>query len=66
MTTFKVGNEYRENELSHRPGGYSVIVVLQDWMSSPRVREYDKIKYPYNFINKVKKDPNVKQAFIKK
>jgi len=65
MTTFKVGDEYRVNELSHRPGGYSVIVVLQDWMPDPRIKEYDKIKYPYNFINRVKQDSNVKQAFIK-
>lgn len=57
---FKVGDDYRENELSLRPGGYKVFVQE----ANGRVLLYDKIKYPWRYINKLKKDdPTIKKAW---
>ena len=57
---FKVADQYRENPLSFKPGGYTVYVKYPNG----QVREYDKVKYPWNFINKTKKEnPGVKAWF---
>lgn len=60
MSGFKVGDQYRTNELSLRPGGYTVIVQI-----GGRRFEYDKIKYPMRYISKVKRNPEVVDAWVK-
>ena len=60
MSGFKVGDKYRTNELSLRPGGYTVIVEEKDG----RRYSYDKIKYPYAYISKVLLGENVKKAWV--
>lgn len=44
----KVGDEFRTNPLSTKPGGDTVRVVF----NTGNVREYDKVKYPEAFIEK--------------
>lgn len=61
MSGFRVGDQYRINNLSHRPGGYSVIVEL----NTGQILEYDNIKHPSSYINKVIKNPEVKKAYVK-
>ena len=59
---FRVGDDYRENPMSLRFGGYTVIVEE----ASGRILEYDKIKYPWRYIAKLKKDdPTIKRAWWK-
>jgi hypothetical protein len=58
---FKVGDQYRTNEMSLRPGGETVVVTYNDG----RVYEYDKVKNPYAYIRKIEKNPLVKSASIK-
>jgi len=53
---FKVGDTYRTNHLSLRPGGYSVFV--KDWRGI--ILEYDKIKNPQAYIRSLKRiDPGI-------
>jgi len=53
---FKVGDAYRKNHLSLRPGGFSVFV--KDWRG--KVLEYDKIKNPQAYIRSLKRrDPEI-------
>ena len=59
--SFKVGDQYRINSLSHKPGGVTVIVEL----NTGQVLEYDNIKYPASYINKTIKKPGVKKAYVK-
>lgn len=58
----RVGDDFRQNDLSLRPGGVTICVEKQDGF----ILEYDKVKYPGKFINKVLKDKNNKRAWIKK
>ena len=58
---FVVGDQYRTNELSLVPGGYTVCVRE----SSGKVMEYDKIKKPYAYIRKAAENPNVTDAWLK-
>ena len=58
---FKVGQEYRSNNLSFVPGG--VTVVVQE--VGGRRYEYDKIKYPARYIAAAKRKPNVIDAWVK-
>lgn len=46
MQGFKVGDEYRTNPLSHKPGGYEVQVNY----SSGKFLVYDKVKFPGAYI----------------
>jgi len=57
---FKVGQKYRKNELSFKPGGY--IVEVQ--MKNGRRFSYDKIKYPRRYIEIAKRNPEVDRAWI--
>lgn len=57
----KVADQFRTNELSFRPGGYNVIVVYKDG----KIREYDKVKYPKRYIDKILKNPQVMEAYVK-
>ena len=59
--SFKVGDQYRINDLSHKPGGVTVIVEL----NTGQVLEYDNIKHPGAYINKTIKKPGVKKAYVK-
>ena len=58
---FKVGQKYRTNILSFQEGGHIVIVQRRDG----RRFEYDNIKYPVAYIAKLKRNPNIKDAWIK-
>jgi len=58
----KVRDEYRSNDLSHTPGGVTVVVKL----TNGKTREYDKIKYPNRYIDKVILKDDVEDAWIKK
>ena len=61
MSGFRVGDQYRTNELSLRPGGYTVIVQEV----GGRRYQYDKIKYPGRYIARAKSNPNVIDAWVK-
>lgn len=51
-----VGDEYRTNHLSLKPGGSTVKVIY----NNQPFRQYDKIKYPKAYVNKITdKDPNI-------
>jgi hypothetical protein len=56
----KVGDEYRSSNLSHTPGGVTVVVKL----TNGKILEYDKIKYPNRYIDKVILKGNVKDAWV--
>jgi len=58
---YKVGRSFRTNEMSFVPGGCTVIVEL----NNGQVLEYDKIKYPQNYIKKVMEKDDVIKAYIK-
>lgn len=60
MGYFKVGDKYRTNPLSHQPGGTSVIVLYHNG----KKMEYTKVKHPYAFIKTVKKNPDVRDAWV--
>ena len=45
----KVGDNYRTNPLSHKPGGSTVRVTFKNGS----VRDYDKVKHPKAFIKKI-------------
>lgn len=44
----KVGDNYRTNPLSHKPGGDEVRITFV----SGKWRDYDKVKYPQAFVEK--------------
>ena len=44
----KVGDNYRTNPLSHKPGGCEVRITFV----SGKWRDYDKVKHPQAFIEK--------------
>ena len=56
----KVTDNFRKNELSFVPGGCTVVVEKDG-----KVYEYDKIKCPRKYIETVKRNPNVSNAYIK-
>ncbi len=59
---FKVADEYRENPMSLRSGGVTVFVKE----SSGRILEYDKVKMPWRYIAKLKKEnPDIIKAWWK-
>ena len=58
---FQVGDQYRTNELSLVPGGYTVCVRE----SNGRVYEYTRIKKPYAYIRTLSNKANILDAWIK-
>lgn len=52
MSTFKVGDQYRTNPLSHQPGGYLVTVVYADG----KAFEYDKVKKPGYYVQSIERE----------
>lgn len=61
MSGFRVGDDWRTNQMSNVPGGSIVIVEYVDGQRMV----YDKIKYPSAYIRRVKSDPLVKRAWVK-
>ena len=49
MKEFKVGDQYRTNPLSLKPGGYEVTVVYQDGKRFV----YDKVKKPGWYVKSI-------------
>ena len=56
----RVGDEYRTNPLSLRPGGSVVMVVF----SSGRTLEYDKVKSPKKYISTIPGKEDIVQIFV--
>jgi hypothetical protein len=61
MKTLKVLDNFRTNELSLIPGGYTVVVEMKDGKQF----EYDKIKRPNAYIRATLRNDEVKRAWIK-
>ena len=59
---FHVGDKWRTNNLSTTPGGKTVFVEYTNGF----IKEYDKIKYPSKFIDKIYKSggPNIVKAWM--
>jgi hypothetical protein len=58
----KVNEHNRTNPLSYTPGGVTVCVEY----TNGSIREYDKVKYPGKFIEKIHtNNNNVKRAWVK-
>lgn len=51
MTAFRVQDKYRTNPLSHRPGGYEVMVAYQDG----KIFVYDKVKIPGSYVESIER-----------
>ena len=49
---FKVGDVYRTNDLSLKPGGCTIFVIDE----RGNVLEYDKVKNPEAYIRKLKRE----------
>lgn len=45
----QVGDQFRTNPLSHKPGGSVVRVIFKNGSH----RDYDKVKHPNAFIRKI-------------
>jgi len=58
---FTVGDQYRTNELSLVPGGYTICVRYADG----REMEYTKVKKPHAYIRTLSRNPNVMDAWLK-
>ena len=59
---YKVRQRFRTNDMSYMPGGCTVIVE----MKGGQVLEYDNVKYPNRYINKVMtEDINAVKAYVK-
>lgn len=56
-----VSDKYRKNILSKIPGGWTVVVEY----TNGRIFEYDKVKDPDAYIKKLKRNKDVKDAWIK-
>ena len=57
----QVGDQFRTNPLSHKPGGSTVRVIRRNG----EVRDYDKVKYPDAFIRKIlETDTDVVEAKV--
>ena len=60
MSSFYVADKYRINELSFEQGGYEVAVTF----TNGRTRIYDKVKFPGQFIAKLRNSYNVLSSEI--
>jgi hypothetical protein len=58
--TIVVHERFRTNELSLRPGGYTVTVIYSD--SSQRI--YNNVKNPRAYINSIAKDETIVKALV--
>ena len=58
----KVNEHSRTNPLSYTPGGVTVCVEY----NNGSIREYDKVKYPTKFIEKIHtNNNNIKRIWVK-
>ena len=57
--SIEVGDEYRKNPLSLKPGGVKVVVIMNNGYK----KIYNKIKYPEAFANAIEGD-NVREVVI--
>ena len=51
---YKVGDKWRTNKLSQQPGGVTVFVKHKNGF----IKEYDKVKHPNKFIDKITESNN--------
>lgn len=58
--TIVVHERFRTNELSLRPGGYTVTVIYSD--GSQRI--YNNVKNPRAYINSIAKDETIVKALV--
>lgn len=58
--TIVVHERFRTNELSLRPGGYTVTVIYSD--GSQRI--YNNVKNPKAYINSIAKDETIVKALV--
>jgi hypothetical protein len=56
---YRVGDEYRKNELSLQPGGDSIHVIY----SNGTKKTYDKIKTVDRYVERITKDQNVVEVW---
>lgn len=56
-----VSDKYRKNILSKIPGGWTVVVEY----NNGHIFEYDKVKDPEAYIKKLKRNSDVKNAWVK-
>lgn len=57
----KVGNKYRTNSLSRKPGGVTVITKNQNG----QLLEYTNVKYPTGYIKKILENSDIIDAWVK-
>lgn len=58
----KVGDDYRTNPLSHKPGGSTVRIGFK---STGEHRDYDKVKHPMAFIKRCyEMDDDIAMAWV--
>jgi hypothetical protein len=57
----EVENKYVKNELSHQPGGVTVMVEY----TNGHIKPFPNIKYGNAYIKKIIKKSNIKRAYIK-
>lgn len=56
----RVGDEYRTNPLSLKPGGSVVMVVF----SSGRTLEYDKVKSPKKYVATIPQKEDIVAVYV--
>ena len=56
----RVGDKFRTNPLSLKPGGSIVSVVFSDG----ETREYDKIKYPRKYVATIPKRDSIVLIYV--
>jgi len=68
MEYFKVGDNFRTNNLSNTPGGVTIIIEFKpDANKHVKRLEYDKVKNPETFIKAaMSNNSNISRAWIKK
>jgi len=59
MKSFKVKDKWRTNPLSEKPGGSTLFVE-----DSGRIMIYDKIKYIWSYVSKLKKNECVTKVWL--
>ena len=62
ITTYRVGKDYRKNELSFQDGGYTVCVMYNNGY----IKEYENVKYPTRYMQSVKtSDEYIQEKIVK-
>ena len=68
MSMLEVGDRFRKNPLSKKPGGVTVILEFKpDSSGLIKKHSYDKVKNPTAFINSaMSKNQDISRGWIKK